>query len=473
VAISSEVLVVGGGLAGVTAALSAARAGGDVRLVSHKASTLRQASGLIDALGYVPPGSAADTAGRDGGGDQRDTAGATDGGVAQSTVGPLQSPYDGIDSLRADHPLSVVGADALRAGLALFDDVTGRLYRGSHTERNALVPTAGGTVKPTARYPAAVAPGVASDARPTLIVGLRSLTNYDGRVVAAGLRDAGVPFSVTGVEVSFADEFAVDASLTRLATALDRDEPLEGAGAPTPAREALAAAVAPHLDSVGAPDETAARVGVPAFLGDDHPEEVRAALTERLGVDVFELPGAPPSLPGMRLEDELYEALDAAGVRFETGNPVVDVVREADGDRIDHVLVERKHQRVPYAAESYVLATGGLVGKGVESDRETVEEPAFGCHVPQPDDRYDWFVDEPFGDQPYARFGVATDDRLRPLGADETVQYPNVHVAGATLGGADTARENAASGVSLATGYAAGRLAAGREPTDGDNEESA
>ncbi|MEZ3145273.1 glycerol-3-phosphate dehydrogenase subunit GlpB [Halobaculum sp. MBLA0143] len=441
-AISSEVLVVGGGLAGVTAALSAARAGADVRLVSHKASTLRQASGLIDALGYVPSASAAD---------------------ADDDEGPLQSPYDGIDRLRADHPLSVVGSDALRAGLSTFDDATGDSYRGEHTDRNALVPTVGGTVKPTARYPASVAAGLASDARPTLIVGLRSLTGYDARVVADGLRASGVPFPVAGAEVSFAADFAVDASLTRLATALDRDEPLEdGDGAATPAREALAAAVAPHLDDAGGPGASAARVGLPAFLGDDHPEAVRTELAERLGVDVFEVPGTPPSLPGMRLEDRLYEALDEAGVRFETGNPVVGTVTDTGGDdgRVDHVLVERKNQRVPYAAESYVLATGGLVGKGVDSDREAVREPAFGCHVPHPDDRYDWFVDEPLGDQPYARFGVATDDRLRPLAADETVQYPNVHVAGATLGGADVAREKAASGVSLATGYAAGEFAA-------------
>ena len=444
-AISSEVLVVGGGLAGVTGALSAARAGADVRVVSHKASTLRQASGLIDALGYVPAASAA-------------------GAVSDGDRGPLSSPYDGIDSLHADHPLSVVGSDALRAGLSTFDDVTGDQYCGGHTEQNALVPTVGGTVKPTARYPASVAPGLASDARPTLIVGFRSLTGYDGRVVADGLRATGVPFPVAGAEVSFAADFAVDASLTRLATALDRDEPLsDGDGAATPARETLAAAVAPHLDDVGGPAETATRVGLPAVLGDDHPVAVRAELAERLGVDVFEVPGTPPSLPGMRLEDRLYEALDEAGVRFETGNPVVSVVTESGGDdgRIDHVLVERKNQRVPYAADAYVLATGGLVGKGIDSDRERVREPAFGCHVPHPGDRYDWFVDEPFGDQPYARFGVATDDRLRPLAADETVQYPNVHVAGATLGGADVAREKAASGVSLATGHAAGRLAAG------------
>ncbi|TKX76713.1 FAD-dependent oxidoreductase, partial [Halorubrum sp. SD626R] len=46
-AIDSDVLVVGGGLAAVAAAVAAAREGADVRLVSHKSSTLRQASGLI------------------------------------------------------------------------------------------------------------------------------------------------------------------------------------------------------------------------------------------------------------------------------------------------------------------------------------------------------------------------------------------------------------------------------------------
>ncbi|MUV61177.1 FAD-binding protein, partial [Halobacterium sp. CBA1126] len=55
-AIDSEVLVVGGGLAGLTSALAAARAGADTRLVSYKQSTLRHASGLVDVLGYAPDG---------------------------------------------------------------------------------------------------------------------------------------------------------------------------------------------------------------------------------------------------------------------------------------------------------------------------------------------------------------------------------------------------------------------------------
>ncbi len=447
-AIASEVVVVGGGLAGATAALSAARAGADVRLISHKQSTLQQASGLVDALGYLPPVDAArddptatPTAGR--------TGPMTDRPPAE---GPLVDPFAAVDRLPNGHPYRLVGADALREGLTLFDDAVDG-YRGGHTDRNALLPTFGGTVKPTARYPEAVAAGLASDDRPMLLVGFRSLTDFDARLAADRLDASGVPFPVAGVELTFPAAFRDDAAVTRVAHALDRDEPIDD----TPAREALAAVVAPHLDAV---DGGAARVGFPAVLGDAAAAAVRTELAERLGAAVFEVPMGPPSLPGLRLEDRLYDALEAAGVEYETGVPVVDAGTDAGG-RVQRLLVDRGGTRVPYAAEAVVLATGGLVGRGLDSDRDGVREPVLGCHVPHPADRYAWYVDDAFGEQPYARFGVRADDRLRPLDADGEVQFPNVRVAGATLGGADVAREKSAAGVSLATGVVAGRGAAG------------
>ena len=450
-AITSDVIVVGGGLAGVTAALSAAGAGVDVRLISHKQSTLAQASGLVDALGYVPhvradageDPTATPTAGRTGVRDRPDPE------------GPLPDPFAAIDRLPADHPYRLVGADALREGLALFDETVPG-YRGAHTDRNALLPTFGGTVKPTARYPDAAAAGLASDDRPMLVVGFRSLSGFDARQVADHLDAAGVPFPVAGAEVAFPAAFRDDAKVTRFARALDHDEPVGG----TPARRALTETVKPHLDAVEAGAE---RVGFPAFLGDDAAPEVRADIADRLGADVFEIPMGPPSLPGLRLVDRLYEALDEAGVRYETGVPVVGRDLAGGGDatgRVERLRVDRKGTAVPYAADAVVLATGGLVGKGIDSDRDGVREPVLGCHVPQPEERYEWYVDDAFGDQPYARFGVRADDELRPLGPDGGVQYPNVHVAGATLGGADVAREKSASGVSLATGLVAGRTAA-------------
>jgi len=118
-------------------------------------------------------------------------------------------------------------------------------------------------------------------------------------------------------------------------------------------------------------------------------------------------------------------------------------------ERIDHVVVDRNGSEIPHRADQYVLATGGLVGKGVRSERERVFEPIFDCHVPHAADRYDWFVDDVFGDQPYARFGLPVDRDLRPLDASDEPEFSNLRSAGAVLGGYDFAAEKSGAGVSL------------------------
>ena len=419
-AIESEVLVVGGGLAGLTSALSAARAGADVRLVSYKQSTLRNASGLVDLLGYTPDGD-----------------------------GPLSDPYAAIPDLPERHPYRTVGVDGVREAMALFDDVVPD-YRGGHTDANALLPTHGGTIKPTARYPAGASAGLASDDRDVLLVGLAGMVDFDATHAAAHLKAAGVPFDVRGVTIEFPGNLDAKAKVTRYAKLLDTNGEVTVRGRERPARDALAERVNTELAGEQ-------RVGFPAILGDDDAAGVRVALRERLGVEVFEVPMGPPSLPGLRLEDALFAALDEAGASFETGNPVVDY----DGEgRIERVYVEKNGARIPNSADQYVLATGGLVGKGVESDREGVYEPIFDCHVPHAADRYDWFDTEAFGDHAFARFGLRTDDDLRPQDADGSVEFENLRAAGAVLGGYDFAAEKSGSGVSIATGYAAGRTAA-------------
>ncbi|WP_255196367.1 glycerol-3-phosphate dehydrogenase subunit GlpB [Halorarius litoreus] len=417
-AIEDDVLVVGGGLAGVTAALAARESGASVRLVSAKETSLRQASGLIDALGVV------------------------DGAFV--TV-----PFAAIDRLPETHPYRLVGAEALRAGLDLFDDhVEG--YEGRHTDANALVPTHTGSVKPTARYPESVTAGLVSSAAETLLVGFEALSDFSAPFAAAHLTRADVPFDVRGVTVQFPGDLRADAKVTRYAHLLDADDDVHVDGGMLGARTALAERVKLHLGD-------AERVGFPAVLGDEHAAEVRLLLEAELGVDTFEVPMGPPSLLGARLQRRLYDALDDAGVAVETGNPVVDV--STDDGRVENVTVERVHSRVPYTADQYVLATGGLVGKGIEADREQVREPVFDCHVSHPGDRYDWFADGAYGDHPFARFGVRIDSDARPLDASGDPEYANLRAAGAVVGGADFPAEKSGSGVSLATGHTAGRLA--------------
>ena len=423
-AIEDDVLVIGGGLAGATAALAAAERDVRVRLVTYKQSTLRHASGLIDVLGCAPTGD-----------------------------GPLADPYDVLEELPDEHPYRRVGREAVHEALSFFDELAGAAYAGSHTDANALVPTAAGTIKPTARYPAATAPGLASDERDVLLVGFETLPGFDAPLAAAHLEAAGVPFDVRGVTCSFPGIRRDDAKVTRYAHLLDADEGVASDGGEIGVRAALVETVEGHL-------EGEARVGFPALLGDEHTETVRAALADGLGVDVFEVPMGPPSLPGIRLEELLYGALEDAGVRVTSGVPVVEYDTGGVGEeRIDNVVVDRNGAQVPHRAAQYVLATGGLVGKGVQSERERVYEPIFDCHVPHADDRYEWFVDGVFDEQPYARFGLSVDRELRPLDADGEPEFRNLRAAGAVLGGYDYAAEKSGSGVSLATGYVAGTRA--------------
>jgi glycerol-3-phosphate dehydrogenase subunit B len=420
-AIREDVIVIGGGLAGSVAAIEAAETGASVRLVTHKKSTLRQASGLIDVLGY------------------------TDGDD------PIADPFAALEDLEAEHPYSIAGETAIRDGLDRFDEITGDSYLGDHTEANALLPTFGGAIKPTARYPAAAAAGLASDSRPMLIVGFEEMTEYNAEMLADHLERAGVPFDAEGVECSFPGTYKHDSRVTRFAKRLDGDEDVDVGGRTLGAREALAETVTPHLGD-------AERVGFPAFLGDDHAEAVRTDLERHLGADVFEIPMGPPSYPGIRLADRLKAAVDEAGVHISAGNPVVGY--EAVDGEIQSVTVDSKGRDVPYHAEEFVLATGGLVGKGIDSGRESgITEPVFDCHIPHPEDRYEWFDQQAFGDQPFAHFGVRVDETMRPLDADGNAEFSNLRAAGGVIGGADTVAEKSQSGVSLATAVVAGEHA--------------
>lgn len=425
VAIDADVLVIGGGIAGVSTALSAAQAGADVRLVSKAETTLHHASGLLDVLGY-PPNADGD--------------------------GPVVDPFDAIGDLPDSHPYAVVGADVIRDGLAMLDDVLGEAYQGGHTDANALVPTHGGTVKPTARYPASVAAGLVSDDRELLLVDFARLTGFDAGVAAEHLAAAGIPAETSAATVEFPIVVRDDAKVTRYAHLLDENPTVDGAGGDRRVRTALADAIEPHVGS-------AERIGFPAVLGVDHPAEIRAELSDRLDAAIFEVPMGPPSVPGLRLEDRLYAALDDAGVEIEAGGgPIVDY--DADDGRISEVYLDRSGSQIPFGAEQYVLATGDVAGGGIDSDRDGVVEPIFGCHVAHPDDRYEWFESEAFGEHAFARFGVSVDETLRPVAETGDPEFSNLRAAGAVIGGYDYPDEKSASGVSIATGYAAGRRAA-------------
>ena len=116
---------------------------------------------------------------------------------------------------------------------------------------------------------------------------------------------------------------------------------------------------------------------------------------------------------------------------------------------------ERRHR-----ARAFVLATGGILGGGVELAPGKVRESVFGLDIPVPPDVTEWSEPEIFGSHVFSRLGVRVDGEMRPLDEAGQTRWENVLFAGRSLGGYDFATEKSGHGVALTTGWQAGRMAA-------------
>lgn len=414
--IDADVAVVGEGLAGATAALAATRQRPDASVCLCPTGGPDFGDGLLRVLTAAPSGER-----------------------------PVVDPLATVAELPEKHPYRLLSADALRDGLALFDDVTNGTYRGAGSDANALVPTFHGRVTPAARYPAAVAPGLASRGDRALLVGFEALPDFDAPLAASRLRTADVPFDVAGTNVSLPADVAGEPPARSIARDLDANPTV---GDERDLRDVVADRTRPSL-------RVADRVGFPAVLGRTETAEIHAALGAALDVEVFEVPLPAPHLPGRRLRDRFVAALDEAGVAYDADGRVSAASQPADGPlRLEVAGAESVE------AGAVVLASGGLASGGLVSDRTGVDEPLFGCPVRHPTSRLAWSDPAPFGDHAFAKFGVRVDQDARPLDAADEPRDERLFAAGRVVGGRDFVAEGSQGGVSLATAHVAGTRAA-------------
>ncbi len=195
-------------------------------------------------------------------------------------------------------------------------------------------------------------------------------------------------------------------------------------------------------------------MALPAVLGIRDPHAALGELEARLGRRVFEVPGLPPSVPGMRLFELLHHALRTAGGKLALGAGVV--AHRRDGDRVTSVDAATAGSNTTYEADGFVLATGGMHSGAValDSHRQVHDQVLDLPLVGVPTAGEPRFVPAYFEEQPLARAGIAVDGELRASGC------ANVVVAGASLPGSVSWREGSGEGIALTSGYRAAQVLA-------------
>ena len=177
-------------------------------------------------------------------------------------------------------------------------------------------------------------------------------------------------------------------------------------------------------------------------------------LETSLGAQVFEIPGLPPSIPGIRLHNLLINSIERNHGQVFNGMQVIGA--SIENNHIESILSEAASRHVSHTATMYVLATGGILGGGtVTSFDGHAHETIFGLPIHIPESREQWFQKEflSVDSHPIHKSGVRVDSSFRPIDLENNILYSNLLVVGNSLDSCDPIRELSMEGIALASAY--------------------
>lgn len=363
-------------------------------------------------------------------------------GVPTAGCAPVADPREGMGALLRQNPEHPYGKTSWKHVEAAFREFTAFLedaglpYVVRGKNQTALSPM--GTAKTTWAVPVTMLAGVDAFARrqPCLLVDFIGLKAFSAKEIAAALHYTWP--SVTPLTLPFPDQWSGELYPEAMARAME-----------VPAiRVALADLVRPHLAS-------AQCVGLPAILGITGSALVQEHFSSLLGVPVFEIPTMPPSVPGIRLRENLDDILRARGITLFSQRYAFSVRKE---EGIFHVQAGEFAPEFTVRARSLLLATGRFLSGGLVADRvDGIRESLMGLPVKAPASREDWHREDLFdtAGHPVNQAGLRVDDTFRPLGADGRVVDDALHAVGSILADQDWVREKSGAGIALASAYAA------------------
>jgi glycerol-3-phosphate dehydrogenase subunit B len=400
----TDTIVIGAGLAGLTASIRLAESGQSVTLLSFGEGGLSLSQGTIDVLGYIEN---------------------------QPVDSPL-TEMSGFIKDHPNHPYATVSPTAIAAAISWFTDQTAGLLQPSD-ETNHFVPTALGAMRPTYLVPPSM---VFPDVPRFAVVGIQQIKDFSPGLIAENLtQTAKIQTRPYWIELP-ARPGEVDSSPVHYAQALDNPD-------------FLSRFVDKIVATIG--DEDA--VLLPAILGLH--TDAHSRLTEALQRPVVEVIMAPPSIPGIRLKNQLVKRAKNLGVRVVLGSKVTGFT--ATKDHITSVTLHQAGRDQTYSGDNVIYGGGGFESGALVVDsygkvRETLFDlPLAGA------DRLDLITGDYWKPQPLFEVGVIVDPSMRVVdpGKPKKPIYHNLYVVGGLLAGAQRWIEKSGDGIAIASAYQA------------------
>lgn len=416
----THVLVIGAGLAGLSAALRLAETDNRVTLISKGIGGLPLSPGTLDVLGY-------------------------------REENPVATPFSGWEHLPDWHPYRRIGAESVARAVDWLARHLPMLYpevASVGQSQNSWLPTAVGAVRPSYIQPLTCQNAVLQDGMKLLVVGIAQFKDFPAALIADNLtRSERVQVSARAIEISLDARGLADVKGTDYARALDSDSQ-------------LMKRFAEQINAAAEPGET---VLVPAVVG-LKPETFQTFATQ-VNHPVAEVPTPPPCVAGRRLNDALLDLLNEARVDVRN-NATVTGVTSANGV-ITAVTVARAGGSDNIKVDAVVDAAGGFTSGNLSRDsymalHEAIFElplftppPAEKPGIHAIDTRQKTLVEQLLSS------GIMVNEKMQALrpategGEFDTVAYANLYVIGEALAGTNPASEISGEGLALGSMFRA------------------
>lgn len=433
-----DVVIIGGGLSSLVCGIKLQKAGKKCLMVSAGQNALHFSSGAFSLLGKLPDG--------------------TD----------VAEPLSAVEALPSEHPYSKIGKRRLSeyvasvpgffsecgvtlhpvpsTGSGIRPDTTSvsavtepvEVVEATGTIRNGYRITALGTLKPAWLAMDDVTLLASKDEKigeKTLIVNFAGFLDFNTRFIAEGLEKRGTACRIESVKLDEVEHLRKNPAEMRsvnIARVMNHEN----------SWKQFARKVRELLDGEDV-------VILPEVFGFENPV-IMQWLKEMVPAKIVFIGTTPPSVPGIRTQRLLKKAFEAAGGTFLMGDEALDAV--FDAERVASIRTANLGE-LRIEADTFVLASGNLFGKGLVASPDAVKEPVFGLDVDYPAERKDWYDEKFFARQNYTGFGVKTNGDFQPLRDGNVV--PNLYVVGSEVGGCNPLAEGSGAGVAIMTAFSA------------------